>query len=501
MLAILQLDAASVSRLGTLFEQGRLPTLAMLAERGRWLDLETPATHFAAGSFHTLYSGIEMADHGLFYPFQWTAPEQRVRYMADLEAPPAIWERLARLGRRTLAIDPYESRPPREAAGTFLSGWQFSDRVVLPRWSSPPGIHRRLGQLFGPPFHAEEVFGKPSVGSLLRLRRQLLAAPARVAEAAEHMLAEDRFDFAWFTFSAAHLAGHKFWDLSQLDADALDAGTRRVLQDALPQVYAAVDGAFARVLAALPEETDVIVTSPVGMEVNTSRADLLPEMLEAVLNGGAVPARAPGFIWRLRAAVPTELRGRVAHALPDRAALELTARLEMRGIDWARTRAFVQPGDNQGYIRINLKGREREGIVEPEAVDDLVDEIAEGLATFSDPDGTPAVAAVERVRDVFGEGERVDRLPDLIVRWSDRPATRLEGVTSARFGEVIRRGGASGRAGNHPDGGAWALVVPAAARHREPSRAPRVSDVAATVAGLVADDAHGMSGEPLLEPA
>ena len=501
MLAILQLDAASVSRLGTFLEQGRLPTLAMLAERGRSLELETPATHFAAGSFHTLYSGTEMADHGLFYPFQWSAPEQRVRYMADLEAPPAIWEHLARLGRRTLAIDPYESRPPREAAGTFLSGWQFSDRVVLPRWSSPPGVHRRLRELYGPPFRAEEVFGKPSVGSLVRLRRQLLAAPARLAEAAEHLLAGNRFDFAWFTFSAAHLAGHKFWDLSQLDADELDAGTRGVLEEALPQVYAAVDGAFARVLAALPEGTDIIVTSPVGMEVNTSRADLLPEMLEAVLSGGAVPARAPGSIWRLRAAVPTDLRGRVAQALPDRAALELTARLELRGMDWARTRAFVHPGDNQGYIRVNLKGRELKGTVDPVAFDDLIEEIREGLATFRDPDGAPAVAAVERVTEVFGEGERVDRLPDLIVRWSDRPATRLEGVTSPRFGDVVRRGGASGRAGNHPDGGAWALLAPATARHRELARAPRVSDVAATVAALVAGDPEGVSGEPLLESA
>ncbi|HZC12383.1 MAG TPA: hypothetical protein VE270_00055, partial [Thermoleophilaceae bacterium] len=251
----------------------------------------------------------------------------------------------------------------------------------------------------------------------------------------------------------------------------------------------------------LPEGTDIVVTSPVGMEVNTSRADLLPEMLEAVLSGGAVPARAPGFIWRLRAGVPTELRGQVAHALPDRAALDLTARLELRGMNWSRTRAFVHPGDNQGYIRVNLKGREQKGTVAPAAFDDLVEEISEGLATFRDPDGTPAVAAVEQVTDVFGEGERVDRLPDLIVRWSDRPATRLEGVTSARFGDVVRRGGASGRSGNHPEGGAWALLAPAAARHRELDRAPRVSDVAATVAALVADDAEGMSGEPLLESA
>jgi hypothetical protein len=45
-------------------------------------------------------------------------------------------------------------------------------------------------------------------------------------------------------------------------------------------------------------------------------------------------------------------RGARARSLPDRTALELTARLELRGVDWSRTQAFGQPADNQGYICI-----------------------------------------------------------------------------------------------------------------------------------------------------
>ena len=143
-------------------------------------------------------------------------------------------------------------------------------------------------------------------------------------------------------------------------------------------------------LAALPEGTDVIVTSPVGMDVNTSRADLLPEMLDAVLSGGMLPDAdtGSGFVWKLRAALPTGLRARVASALPDKVALALTERLELRGQDWTATRAFAQPADNQGYVRLNLRGRERDGIVEPAEAEALMDEIASGLMTFADPDGT-----------------------------------------------------------------------------------------------------------------
>ena len=54
---------------------------------------------------------------------------------------------------------------------------------------------------------------------LLALREKLIAAPARVADAAVDLLGRERYDLVWLTFSAAHLAGHQFWDLSQLASE------------------------------------------------------------------------------------------------------------------------------------------------------------------------------------------------------------------------------------------------------------------------------------------
>ena len=304
MICVLQFDAASVAALDRLLAAGRLPNLAALTERGRRLELETPAAKSVAGAFYTLYSGVELGDHGVFYPFQWSAAEQRARYATAFEAPPAVWERLARSGLRTLAIDPYESRPPQHAYGTLVCGWGFADRVVLPRWSRPPDAGRRFERRFGRGPQATEIFGRPRARDLLALREKLRAAPARTATLAEELLASERFDLAWLTFSAAHLAGHQFWDLSQLDAEALDPAARGALDGALADVYGAVDDAIGRVVSALPDGADVIVTSAVGMDVNTSLADLLPSMLARVLAGGPLDDDDSGAIWRLRAAMP-----------------------------------------------------------------------------------------------------------------------------------------------------------------------------------------------------
>ena len=500
MICVLQFDAASVAAVDRMLAEGRLPVLAGLVERGRRLELRTPADHFAAGAFHTLYSGVELGDHGLVYPFQWDPAAQRARYMTAFPAPPAIWERLARAGLRTLAIDPYESRPPRDWKGTYVCGWQFADRVVLPRWSLPRAAAGDLARRHGRGPHATEIFGRPNVRDLLALREKLVAAPGRVADAATELLARDRYDLVWLTFSAAHLAGHQFWDLSQLAAEP--AGREReLLAGALGDVYEAVDAAFGRALAALPGDVDVIVASAVGMDVNSSRADLLPGMLAAVLAGGPLPAGdgAAGAIWRLRAAIPPGARGALARALPDRAALELTARLELRGVDWSQTRAFAHPADNQGYVRLNLRGRERDGIVDPGEADELLARIAAGLQTFRDPDGLPAVAGIERVAE-HHPGERCGQLPDLVVRWSDRPATTLAGVSSDTFGEVLRSGAGSGRSGNHTPGDAWAVVAPGRCAAREPARPPRLADVAATIAAACGADGAGLPGESLLAP-
>lgn len=503
MICVLQFDAAGVGLLDRMLERGDLPALAAAIEDGRRLELESPAEDFAAGAFYTLYSGAPLADHGIFYPFQWSAAAQRARYATAFEAPPPVWERLAGTGLRTLAIDPYESRPPQRADGVLVCGWGFSDRVVLPRWSRPRLTGARLAARHGRGPGATEVFGAPRARDLLRLRERLLAAPARIAALAREQLAGGRFDLAWLTFSASHLGGHAFWDLSQLEGAEIGERERATLGGALEEIYRAVDKAIGDVLEALPDDADVLITSAVGMDVNTSRADLLPEMLAAVLSGGPLEREDPdsaGAIWRLREAMPVSARRRVAELIPRPLALELTARLELRGYDWGATPAFAHPADNQGYVRLNLRGRERHGVVAPgPEAEALLARIAEGLADFRLPGGEGAVASVLRSTERY-RGEREGRLPDLVVRWSERVTVRAEELHSERFGRVARRGAGSGRSGNHTPGDAWAVLRSGASRPATPDR-PRLEDVAATVCeslGLEEERRRGIAGRPLL---
>src|ERR1700758_5248778 len=102
MIAVLQFDGISRVHLDKSLAEGKLPALNSLRNRGTWYELETPATHFEGAAAYSLYSGVHLGEHGLFYPWLWSAGEQRVRFFDDLPAPEAGWERLARAGRRSL---------------------------------------------------------------------------------------------------------------------------------------------------------------------------------------------------------------------------------------------------------------------------------------------------------------------------------------------------------------------------------------------------------------
>lgn len=125
--------------------------------------------------------------------------------------------------------------------------------------------------------------------------------------------------------------------------------------------------------------------------------------------------------------------------------------------------------------------------------------IRAGLLSYRDPDGEPAVLAVDRTRDVFGEGKRSDLLPDLVVRWSERPSNGVDYVTSSNFGEVRRPGSGSGRSGAHlPQ--AWAVVAPGSSSALSKS-SPTVGDIVPTVCSVLRIDAEELPGSPLLAPS
>lgn len=83
-----------------------------------------------------------------------------------------------------------------------------------------------------------------------------------------------------------------------------------------------------------------------------------------------------------------------------------------RLVDWAKTRAY---GMGLNGLYVNLRGRERDGIVDPSEREALLEEIRGKLLTVRDPlDGQPVIAEVYRSDKVYS-GPFAATGPDLII--------------------------------------------------------------------------------------
>jgi predicted AlkP superfamily phosphohydrolase/phosphomutase len=174
--------------------------------------------------------------------------------------------------------------------------------------------------------------------------------------------------------------------------------------------------------------------------------------------------------------------------------------LSFDDVDWTETVAYSL--GNVGQVRINLAGREPDGIVRPEMYEPVRDEIISRLATLRDPaTGETVVEAIWRCEEVYA-GPQLAQAADILFM-----PRRMEyfGFGEYEFGarhviEPMRRG----ISGTHRMEGillAWGPGVQGAGRLPEAS----ITDLAPTLLHLLGLPAPvGMDGRALtaaLDPA
>ncbi|HJQ85454.1 MAG TPA: hypothetical protein VKA21_15310, partial [Candidatus Binatia bacterium] len=210
-------------------------------------------------------------------------------------------------------------------------------------------------------------------------------------------------------------------------------------------------------------ETTVVLFAAHGMRANTSQSHLLQRIMDRVnatfwqTVGRATATPGRSIFRKLRETIPPSMQLAITHATPEGFRDWVVDRAQRKGLDWSATPGLALVCGQTGLIRLNVAGREREGLLPRD--DGLharyVDWLRDALLELRTPDsGRPLVDAVELVQELF-PGARSAYLPDVAVRWSDMPPV-LE-ATSSRLGTIRARFG-TGRPGNHC-GAAFAAVM------------------------------------------
>lgn len=534
----LGLDAADPVLLERYMAAGHLPVLSALRARGCYARLTTFDYCRAEASNTTFLTGCAPPTHGYWSPFRF-----HTDYRCET-TPYSFFDFTPFYGLgpnyRVAVFDMPQSKLSAAVNGVQVLGWgAHSPRS--PSHSSPPELFDEIVARHGahPTLNKDHVDSIGDRAAVERLKRNLEVGIERRTEACLDLLGRERWDLFLTYFGEIHSGQHFLWHLSHPDHPLFRYfGAPGV--DPLLELVQAIDRAIGRLVAALPPETRVVVFSDHGMESNTTDLPsnvFLPELLFRFSNPGRYglakgdPSRAPEPVLKPRAdrswcsalyglkhdpnPITRWLR---QHMDTVRFHYTIEKRLGMNSVPlcpddcpigsqppmwyhpaWAGMEAFALPSFSEGYVRLNVRGREASGIVDPDRYEETCTRITTELHRLTDSrTGTPAVRRVVRTRiapDDAG-GERPSDA-DLIVIWENVPMDVVDHPVAGRIGPVPFK-----RSGSHVHRGFLMAAGPGIAPGQQLSERHSL-DIPATILTLLGAPvpAHFEGAPvPVLEP-
>jgi len=385
---VLGLDGVPYSLLMRLAEQGVIPHLAALLKTGQTVPIHSVLPPISSVAWASFMTARNPGKHGIF-GFVDRQPSSMQLFLptsAHLKAEP-LWEAIGRTGKRVLVMNCPVTYPPRPVNGILVSGFEAPslDKAVYPAdlvpklrsWGYQTDANPRLGH-------------RDLEAMMLALRRVLKARFFTLFQ----LIAQESWDFVFCHVMETDRLHHFFWGPY--------AHEDRVFGAEFLRFYVELDALIGSLLAAIPDETELILLSDHGFtELRT----------EFYLNTWL---RESG--WFVTA--PDGARG-------DGLSLG------------AGTRAYsLVPG----RVYLNLRGRERDGIIELKDYAAARAELTDVLRAAKDPETGAAVIAQVLTREEAFTGPHLDLAPDLVVL----PVDGFDLKGSHPQGQLTGRGAISG---------------------------------------------------------
>jgi predicted AlkP superfamily phosphohydrolase/phosphomutase len=481
---VVGLDACDPAIAPTLAAAGRLPTLARLFARAARARVRNPFGLFVGALWTTFATGL-CPDRHRFHC--WDEIDVGT-YLRRLTSPPAsnettFWRKLSDAGRRVAVIDLPHSAASGPINGVQIVEWGCHDRHFgFHTW--PPerardiaatfGLHPVLGmdayakRDFAPDDYAHRAGSCRTVEEDRALFQGLLHGAEVKGAMASALLAERDWDLFILVFGESHSIGHEQWHLHDQTHPHFDQAAVQALGgDPLARMYEELDRGLGTLLAQIDEHTSVLVLLSHGMGPHHDGTHLLDEVLGRIdLFDRGPPNRTAS--WQLLGRGVGLLPGPVQRHLTAFAVPAIRRRARSRTLvpcpefasagQRAQQRFFLEPNNYvYGGIRLNMAGREPNGLVDPDEADEVCRRLARDLlALINVESGRPVIRAVHRA-DQWYRRASDDTIPDLFIDWER--SGPIETVWSPKTG-LIHAPYTNWRTGDHRPNGLLLALGP-----------------------------------------
>ncbi|MCP4167134.1 MAG: hypothetical protein GY759_14775 [Chloroflexi bacterium] len=410
---VIGLDGVPWTLLQPWIDQGYLPTLAKLQAGGAWGELRSTIQFLTAVAWSSFLTGLNPGKHGVF-DFSRRIPgtyDQELTNAAR-RAGRSIWRILSDAGRKVGVVNVPMTFPPEPVNGFLISG--LDTPGLDSAYTYPPTLKADVNDVH---FIAVSTVGKPHG----RYLEETLQGVDKRFELLHRTIEREALDFYMWVEMETDAIQHCSWHLMS-DPDQPN-------HDAILQVYRRIDAHLGVLVEALPEDVTLIVMSdhgagPIEKTVYLDRwlaqhgwlnlkygSDLtLVDRTRHVAKGGVKQT-----LYLAQRFLPVGVKGFLKRFTGAHAAVETF--IDKADLDWSQTIAYNT--GNLGNINLNIKGRDPQGVIDADDVDQVIADITAALYELRDPDsGEHMVVDVMRREDLY-TGDLIERAPDLLIRWKD----------------------------------------------------------------------------------
>ncbi|SDQ96401.1 alkaline phosphatase family protein [Natronobacterium texcoconense] len=412
------IDAACERVLEPLFDDGEVPTLESFYEDETAASgpLESQIPPWTASAWPSMYTGKNPGKHGVYGFLSFDGYDWDVVNATDVRER-ALWDLLSDRGYSSVVVNVPVTHPPREFDGALIPGYTAPENPDC----HPEGLLEDVREEIGD----YRVYPDETIDD----RAESYSDCARMRGEAFRYLA-DRVDpeFGFLEFQVTDSIFHKEPDN----------------EEAIRATYREVDRQLAETIEVCDPD-NVILASDHGMGPYDGREFRINEYLraeglveterggsgmptwatvrdDALKAGTASTDREPGLGERAMATAATlGLTSQRIGAVLERFGLEETVanyaptsvvNAGATQVDFASSRAFVRSRIELG-VRINLEGREPDGVVPQEEYEAVRTRIIDALRSVETPDGDPVFEAV-RPREEYFHGPESEDAVDVV---------------------------------------------------------------------------------------